>query len=279
MLRSIFFPAGLALLFMVRVNGQTPLPASLPMVPDINVRAITLVQPAFPESALAAGADGAMVAIRVVVDERGDVISAKCAADCHPMLKDAAELAAASSKFTPLVRNGQAVKYQGYLQYNFVVDRIDWFRFGSGLESVREFDNIAVGPVARQLSAKFADERDRLIALDARGVELETRWKVIREVEASLSEKLKNDDRWRFRIGLALRRVTFWTQAGEKTDRALLQNAIDELPKYIAGAPEDIPEKTIEMLTAVSKYHVPPDLPERDLRQEISNMTRAIIIK
>ncbi len=262
------------------VAGQTAAPTPRISVPDINGRAISLVKPAFPETAVAAQADGADVNLKVVVNENGDVVSAQCSLNCHPMLKDAAELAAATSKFRPLInKDGQAVPYEGILHYTFVVDRIDWFRFGTSFESIRQFDNISLGPAAQILSKKFADEKARLLALDTKGTALETRWKVMSEVEASLKEKLKDGDLWRFEIGMGLRLVTFWTMAGERTNRTDLQAAIDKLPKIVAAAPADIPATTIEALIAVSKYRVPADLPERELRQAISNMTRGIRIE
>lgn len=248
-------------------------------VPDINGRAISLVKPDFPETAVAAAADGAAVSLKVVVDEDGNVISATCSLNCHPMLKDAAELAAATSKFAPLIVDGKAVKYDGILLYTFVIDRVEWYRFGTALESARQFDNISLGPVAQILSSRFADERKRLLSLDAPGVELKTRWASIREVEGMLKEKLKDSDRWRFEIGMGLRRITFWTMAGEKTDRTLLQRAIDDLPRLIESAPEDISTETIDSLTAISKYRVPADLPERELRQAIYNMARTVRIQ
>ena len=67
--------------------------------------------------------------------------------------------------------------------------------------------------------------------------------------------------------------------AGEKTERAELQKAIDELPTYITGAPENVSDQTIEALRAVSKYKVSLELPERDLRQAISGLTRNIRIE
>ncbi len=265
--------------FQTNALGQTPSPPPRISVPDINGRAITLVKPSFPETAVAVGGDGAGLTLRVVVDESGNVISAQCSTTCHPMLKDAAELAAATSKFRPLLdRDGKAVKYEGTLLYTFVVERVDWYRFGTSFESVRQFDNISLGPAAQILSAKFASEKARLVALDEKGTELETRWKVMREVENSLKEKLKGGDLWRFEIGMALRLVTFWMMAGERTNRADLQTAIDNLPKVIAKAPVDIPPATLDALKAVSKYRVPADLPERELRQAISSMTRGIRI-
>lgn len=263
--------------FSATLIGQTSVPQTRIRVPDINARAINLVKPAFPETAVAA--DGAGLTLLVVVDENGDVVSAQCSIECHPMLKDAAELAAATSKFRPLIdREGRAVRYEGFLHYAFVIDRVDWFRFGTSFESVRQFDNISLGPAAQLLAARFADEKARLVALDEKGTELETRWKVMREVEGSLKEKLKGGDLWRFEIGMALRLVTFWTMAGERTNRVDLQTAIDVLPKLIAKAPDDIPKETLDILNNLAKYRVPADLPERDLRQAISTMTRGIRI-
>ena len=279
MRRSLLYGLGITVFLYAAAASQTPAPSSLIAVPDINGMAISLVKPAFPETAVAVGADGAGISLKVIVDESGNVVSAKCSLSRHPMLKDAAELAAATSKFKLLIKDGKAVRYEGILLYTFVIERVDWFRFGTALESTRQFDNISIGPVAQILSSGFANEKARLLILDAKGVDLQTRWKVIQEVETSLKTKLNEGDLWRFKIGMALRLITFWTMAGERTHRAELQNAIDDLPKFIAGAPDEISEQTIEALKAVSKYRVPVDLPERELRQAIFNMTRNIRIQ
>lgn len=267
-------PLIVVLFLVASTHAQTN--ARPPSVPDINGMAITLVKPAFPVDAAVGEADGSAITLLVTVDEIGNVISAQCSLNCHPLLKDAAELAASTSTFRPLLINGKAVKYEGILLYTFVVERVNWYRFGTSFESVRQFDNLSLGPAAQILSVRFAEERSRLLALDEKGVELETRWKVMREVEGSLKTKLKENDLWRFEIGMALRLVTFWTMAGERTNRTDLQNAIDALPKLIASAPSDIPETTREALKTVAKYRVPVDLPERELRQTINNMTRNI---
>lgn len=253
-------------------------PARYPMVPDINAMAVSLVKPAFPETAVAVGADGEGVNLRVVVDENGNVILAKCSVNCHPMLREAAELAASLSKFRPLTKDGVATKYEGSLHYSFVIERVDWARFGTFLESARQFDNISVGPASQILSGAFADEKKRLAALDEKGTTLETRWRVMREVENSLKSKLKGRDLWRFETSMALRRITFWTMAGEMTDRPALQKAIDEIPRHIAAAPEGVSAELLRQLGEVAKYRVPAELPERDLRQAIRTMAGSIRI-
>ena len=251
--------------------------AVLVRVPDINGRAISLIKPAFPETAVDVGADGDLVTLIVVVDENGNAVSADCSTSCHPMLKDAAELAAMTSKFKPLIREGRAVRYRGILSYTFVVNRVNWYRFGTSLESARQFDNISLGPAAQILSKEFASEKASLVALDdGDGADYETRQKVITEAERSVKSKLKDADLWWFEYGIALRRITFWTQAAEPVDRALLQKAIDDLPRYIASAPDDISEDHIKRLTDVSKYRIPAKVSDQELKRAIYKLTKDI---
>jgi hypothetical protein len=264
------------LLFAVSHASIVAQPAPLISVPDINARATHLVKPQFPESATAVGGDGSTLPVKVVVDEAGNVISAKCSTTCHPLLREAAELAASASKFGPLMRNGKAEKYEGILLYNFVREKIYWSRFGTALESVRQFDNISAGPVAQMLPPEFAEEKKKLLSLDEEGVDFETRQKGIRFVEASLKEKLKDVDLWRFAASMALRRVSFWTMAGEQTDRKALQEAIDSLPGHLKSAPEGIPPTTRSAIESLSKYKVSAELPERELRKALMEMTRDI---
>lgn len=243
-------------------------------VPDINGMAVTLVKPAFPETAVAADADGEAVTLKVVVDENGNVVTAACSTTCHAMLKDAAELAALQSKFKPLIKDGRAVRYQGILIYTFVVNRVNWFRFATALESTRQFDNLSLGPVAQILPPDRQDEKTKLISLDAEGVTFETRQKVIAEVANSVRSKLTGRDLWHYDLAMALRRITFWTQAAEATDRGQLQKAIAALASNASAAPEDAPAELISDLTVISKYRIPDAIAERDLRRAIMELTR-----
>lgn len=268
----------LPLILVLSAFSRAQPPAErLYMVPDINGMAVTLVKPAFPETAVAANADGEVVIVHVVVDENGTVVSAKCSTACHAMLRDAAESAAIQSKFKPLVREGRAIRYEGTLQYTFVVSRVDWFRFGTALESTRQFDNISLGPVAQFLPGDYAKERSSLIALDANGgADYDTRQKVLTEVTSAIRSRLKGTDLWRYELGLALRRVTFWTQAGESTDRTELQKAFQNLTNVAVSAPEGVSADLVKELSTMSKYRVPADLPERDLRKAIVDMQRKL---
>ena len=60
------------------------------------------------------------VNVQILVDEQGKVISAQ-AVSGSPMLTFAAREAAMRARFTPTILNGQPVKIQGVIIYNFVL--------------------------------------------------------------------------------------------------------------------------------------------------------------
>ncbi|MDQ3181353.1 MAG: TonB family protein [Acidobacteriota bacterium] len=101
-----------------------PAPKTPPPVPKtisggvVNSKASNLVKPAYPAAARAVRASGA-VNVQVKIDERGNVVSAS-AVSGHPLLRQAAEQAARSSKFTPTTLSGQPVSVTGVIVYNFV---------------------------------------------------------------------------------------------------------------------------------------------------------------
>ena len=83
----------------------------------LNGKAISFPQPAYPPIARSAKASG-MVMVQVLVDEEGDVESAR-AVSGHPLLQSAAVTAARQAKFPPRKRAGKPVKVWGVLHYNF----------------------------------------------------------------------------------------------------------------------------------------------------------------
>ncbi len=85
----------------------------------ISSKAIDKPAPPYPAIAKAAGVQGA-VAVQIVIDEQGRVLSAK-ATNGHPLLLSAAVQAAYRARFTPTVLGGEAVKVTGSITYNFVL--------------------------------------------------------------------------------------------------------------------------------------------------------------
>jgi TonB family protein len=84
----------------------------------LNGKAKSLPQPEYPAIAKSAHAAGTVV-VQVIIDERGDVISAR-AVSGHRLLRQAAVDAAQQAKFTPTLLSGQPVMVTGTLTYDFV---------------------------------------------------------------------------------------------------------------------------------------------------------------
>jgi len=82
-------------------------------------KVISLPPPAYPAIAKQTHTQGP-VNVQILVDEQGKVISAQVVAG-NPMLTPAAKDAAMRARFTPTVLNGQPVKIQGVITYNFVL--------------------------------------------------------------------------------------------------------------------------------------------------------------
>jgi protein TonB len=83
----------------------------------VNGKASNLVKPQLSPAAKAVKASGA-VNVQVVIDEKGNVVSAS-AVSGHQLLRKSAEDAARASKFTPTLLTGQPVKVTGVIVYNF----------------------------------------------------------------------------------------------------------------------------------------------------------------
>jgi len=101
----------------------------------LNGKAVSLPKPTYPDEARIAKFR-AMVAVSVVIDEAGNVISAKrvpkmkageqtepTEADrLRSLLEEAAEAAALQARFSPTMLSGTPVKVSGQIVYNFVAD-------------------------------------------------------------------------------------------------------------------------------------------------------------
>jgi TonB family protein len=85
----------------------------------LNGKVIKKPQPRYPPEAKSARAQGTVV-VQIVVDEKGDVVSA-VAVSGHPLLQPAGVEAARKAKFEPTKLCGQPVKVSGVITYNFVL--------------------------------------------------------------------------------------------------------------------------------------------------------------
>jgi outer membrane biosynthesis protein TonB len=84
----------------------------------LNGKALRLDKPKYPATASAVRVSG-QVAVQVLIDEQGNIYSAK-AVTGHPLLRRNSEIAACESKFLPTLLSGQPVKVSGIVIYNYV---------------------------------------------------------------------------------------------------------------------------------------------------------------
>ncbi len=243
-------------------------------VPDINGRATLLVQPEIPGD-VSLKTDGNTLIVKVVVEADGNVVSAKCSMTCPKKAAGAAEAAAMASKFRPLIIGGRAVKYEGMLMYTIAVEKVNWYRFATALQSTYIFDNLSLGPVAAMLTNEFAEERNKLQDLD-HNAELAFRWKTIEGVRNSIRGKLQGKDAWWFNLGFAMREVTSPFQSDKKLDLSEVQAAISNLNKFVESAPSGVPPPTVENLRTLSNYKIDPAMPPQEVHQAIFKLASGI---
>lgn len=274
-MKRMLYVAIIVVLPMFAVFGQeNGAPNRVYSVPDLNGRAVLLQRPEIPDN-LAMKEDGKTLIVKVVVDKNGDVVSAKCSADCPADAAPLAESAAKASKFQPLVVDGRAVSYDGTLMYTVAMAKVNWYRFAMALQSVYIFDNLSLGPVAAMLTNQFAVEKGKLQSLDD-NVTLAVRWETIEKVKASVREKLQGTDAWWFDLGFALREVSAPFQSDRKLDLNEVQEAMSNLVKFVDSAPSDLPESVIENLRALATFKITPTMTPQEVRQTIVKLGSGI---
>jgi protein TonB len=111
---------------MVQLDSEPPAPAPRPILKPVsggvlNGTALSLPAPTYPDAARRLRMAG-MVTVEVVVDEKGQVISA-VATSGPPALRDVAVQAALKARFSPTKLSGQPVKVSGLINYKFALSQ------------------------------------------------------------------------------------------------------------------------------------------------------------
>lgn len=107
-------------------DAAPPAPEPKPLIPKVlkisrvlNSQALELPKPNYPAMARQARVQGTVV-VQVLIDEKGNVVSAK-ALSGDPLLVVAAQSAARRARFSPTIINDQPVKVSGVITYNFLL--------------------------------------------------------------------------------------------------------------------------------------------------------------
>ncbi len=99
-------------------DSFSPPPKSdLKLAGDVESKSIRRIVPRYPDTAKSSRVSGSVV-VRVVYDEQGEIILAR-AVSGHPLLQPLSIRAARQWLFEPTVVNGQKIKVEGFLFFNF----------------------------------------------------------------------------------------------------------------------------------------------------------------
>ena len=112
---------------VVDLPDPPPAPTPAPAPPKIlkvsrvlNSQALSLPPPNYPQIARNIRVQGTVI-VQVLIDEKGNVITAK-ATSGHPLLIPEAQKAALRARFSPTLLGDNPVKVQGVITYNFLLN-------------------------------------------------------------------------------------------------------------------------------------------------------------
>jgi len=273
-------------------------PSSMPKPSSggvLNGKAVKLPKPVYPREARAARAQGP-VAVRVLIDEEGKVISAE-AVSGDPLLHEAAVTAAKETVFNPTLLEGKPVKVSGVITYNFVLDTPAAagptktelkqptyddliMMLGMILSMIQANDSEfreGMGGVSRYaelLKSLAADPPEGLKAEQALFDELakaneSERPPIAGRLSEAIKKHLNSDQLWRLDIGGRLGSITMEFMrlskngpppAGARLDVSLLQSRLKLLNDPVATAPPGAPPDLVAKLRNIASYSDSKDL-------------------
>ena len=258
--------------FASTAAAQTEKPKQLPKTISagvVNGKAISLPKPVYPDDARRLRIAG-VVAVKVVIDENGMVVSAEAVSGPeNASLRQAAEAAAMQAKFSPTLLSGQPVKVSGVITYNFV---------GKTNEEILRIMGIAtVLTIGRELASdldKFKiifDEPDMFkdapaefpefakVFSDLAGLEKmpnDKRTEALNGSLFSIRAKLNESDKWQFEVGQnfgelmgqLMLTMNYGGGASEfaKLDESALKLKLNKIKQLLLSAPPDFPADVME---------------------------------
>jgi len=264
--------------------GQKPLPPKTEPAPKIvasgivNGKALTLAKPEYPAAAKAAGVSG-RVDVQVVIDELGNVVSAK-AINGPELLRDSAATAALQSKFRPTTLSGLPVKVSGIIVYNFIPPNYEHKVAAMGLgmmlnlpellnlDKVDFLDADSVAEITQDLPF-LARELEPLSSL--MNLTEEKRAQVLAEISAKVEPKLTGSQAWQFAvgkraIGAMAEMIKVVKNENYKIDESVLRSELLNLKELLKAAPADFPAAVLEKLKELA------DMAEKENLTSESNL-------
>lgn len=201
----------------------------------INGKAIDLVRPEFPKTALAVNAYG-QVDVSVVIDETGKVATAR-AGKGHPFLRAAAVAAALNSTFAPTQISGKSVRVNGTIIYNFLARQWNWLEIGYSLGyGSLNFSYYSTDNLEDEFPAGYSDV-SRFInqCLQSSASLDQTVGTIVAMIRGKLSANQRNA--WLFEVGLKIGNIEHICCRVEDDMQALgrdIEGLIDSQPSDVS---------------------------------------------
>jgi TonB family protein len=241
----------------------------------VNGKAIVLPTPLYPEEAKKSGIGG-MVGVRVLIDETGNVFSAKAETGVDNLsLRTAAENAAMQAKFSPTLLNGEPVKVSGIINYNFVLkenpkkrnEELKFVGLGFFLNTIYQ---AAANPAGfnelfdfKDFKTEFAGEfgnfsddilKEVLTLSNVRELDEKQKQEAIDKVINAIFEKSNESELWQFKlgkdfsdlIGIFSNSVENGVFNPEKLNVASVKMTVANIKDLLKAAPPEFPAKTLQ---------------------------------
>lgn len=133
-----------------------------------KAEALYLPKPFYPGEAKQDLAEG-KIYVRIVIDEKGNVVSAR-STDGHPALRKIAEETALTSKFRAAPVDNQSSKTEGWLVYKFEIAASNWLKTAYDLAFLHSPFNsnqkLALAGIKKNLKPDWTAENEMLAKLE-----------------------------------------------------------------------------------------------------------------
>lgn len=233
----------------IKTSKKTPRTVSFGV---INGKATDLVKPEYPKSAIAANIYG-QVSIQVLIDENGNVISAKVNSG-YPLLQSVSVKAALESKFELVTLSGEPVRVNGIIIYNFISHEWNWLEIGFALTNSRS-SYYSLESLSETLPVGF-EEENQLLRQSSNLSEHQDKYTDV--IITSISGKLIGNEKsnWLYSVGSVLGKMT---QNCCRVD-GKIQESIETLKILLQAKPENISTDLISNLEKLILFTENPKL-------------------
>ncbi|MBK7512192.1 MAG: energy transducer TonB [Chloracidobacterium sp.] len=263
------------LVFSLSIVGNAQAPKSpKPIIAGVvNGKATSLPKPEYPEDARTAKISG-KVGVRVLIDEKGKVISAVTESGLENVsLRVSAEAAALKATFSPTLLSGKPVKVSGVIVYNFVAEKSNEeklapFAVSTFLTMVRVFatdetrlkkEFPASDPLKSQLGEYPQFETEFKAIVDLESMPAGERVGAIDRTKIAIRAKLNPSDRWQFDLGVPMgEMINEFAQFSDesdddtpdlgKLDQSKIKLALNTINDLTLSAPTEFPPDILQKL-------------------------------